>query len=310
MGLLIGAIEVFFLNRTFQQVSFGKKLFLKTSLYIGSMILFLVINTFFINAMRMGLPLFHPQVFQSLKNFFFHYVFWSIVLYASMIMLVSQFYSEVVEYVGSHVLKNFFLGTYHKPKEEERIFMFLDMKSSTTIAEKLGHERYFSLLNNYYQDLSEAIIDSSGQIYQYVGDEVIISWDLENGLRNNQCVECFFHAQKILESHRKKYESQYGLLPEFKAGVHFGPVTTGEIGVIKKEILFTGDVLNTTARIQESCKTYGRNLLLSGQLLDKIKNKEKYHPEELGEVSLRGREASLHLYALSWHEADYKYRNQ
>lgn len=70
-------------------------------------------------------------------------------------------------------------------------------------------------------------------------------------------------AKKIFEKEREKYIDTYGLVPEFKAGIHCGKVTTGEIGVIKKEILFTGDVLNTSARIQGNCNPLGVNILIS-----------------------------------------------
>ena len=70
--------------------------------------------------------------------------------------------------------------------------MFLDMKSSTTIAESLGHVKYFEMLKEYYSDLSDPIIKYSGEIYQYVGDEIVVSWKLKNGLQNNNCIQCFF----------------------------------------------------------------------------------------------------------------------
>jgi len=59
-------------------------------------------------------------------------------------------------------LNNFFLGKYHHPVAEERIFMFVDMNSSTTIAENLGHVKYFEMLKEYFVDLSGAVIESPG----------------------------------------------------------------------------------------------------------------------------------------------------
>ena len=141
--------------------------------------------------------------------------------------------------------------------------MFLDMKSSTTIAEQLGHVEYFRLLNKYYADISDAIIQTAGEVYQYAGDEIIVSWDLKNGLANNNCIRCFFLIKKTFKKVSESYIKRFGLTPEFKAGFHYGKVTTGEIGVIKKEIFFTGDVLNTTARIQAKCNEFGTDILIS-----------------------------------------------
>ncbi len=118
-----------------------------------------------------------------------------------------------------------------------------------------GMSNYFEMLKEYYADLSEPIIQYYGEIYQYVGDEIIISWGLKNGLKNNNCIQCFFAMKAAIRQQARKYREKFGLLPEFKAGFHLGKVTTGEIGVIKKEIVFTGDVLNTTARVQGLCNT-------------------------------------------------------
>ena len=62
------------------------------------------------------------------------------------IINVTLFVSEVSDNLGQGILLNFLIGRYHRPREEERIFMFLDLRSSTTIAEKLGEEKYFNFI--------------------------------------------------------------------------------------------------------------------------------------------------------------------
>ena len=116
-------------------------------------------------------------------TFFTKYTIIGILLYTSSIVVITQFYAEFRESIGIDTLNNFFLGKYHHPVEEERIFMFVDMKSSTTIAEKLGHVKYFEMLKDYFFDLSGAVIDHSGAIYQYAGDEMILTWKLKDGLK-------------------------------------------------------------------------------------------------------------------------------
>ena len=176
--------------------------------------------------------------------------------------------------------------------------MFLDMKSSTTIAEELGHVRYFNLLQEYYADLSSPIIEHAGEIYQYVGDEIVVSWKLGKGLLKNNCIACFFEMKRKLNSLSEKYEDKFGLRPGFKAGIHFGKVTTGEIGVVKKEIIFTGDVLNATARIQSLCNSYEVDLLISGALKDAISLDRNYLLKDLGETELRGRQEKMKIYSV------------
>ena len=172
------------------------------------------------------------------------------------------------------------------------------MQSSTTIAEKLGHVKYFEMLAEYYSDLSSSIIQHRGEIYQYIGDEIVVSWKLQNGLLNNNCLKCFFAMKEAIKNQSIKYNSKFGLLPYFKAGFHYGKVTTGEIGVIKKDIIFTGDVLNTTARIQGLCNTYKVDILISGQLLKKMNLDSEFRVEALGEKELRGRDEKVELFTI------------
>ena len=176
--------------------------------------------------------------------------------------------------------------------------MFLDMKSSTAIAERLGHVQYFELLREYYADLSDPTIQYAGEIYQYVGDEIVVTWDLKNGLDNNNCLRCFFEMKKAIERQSNKYKAKFGVVPTFKAGFHYGEVTTGEIGVIKKDIAFSGDVLNTTARIQGLCNQYEVDLLVSGELLSILQLSEQFQIKSLGVSELRGRDKSIELFTI------------
>ena len=177
--------------------------------------------------------------------------------------------------------------------------MFLDMKSSTTIAENLGHVKYFEMLKEYFFDLSAAVIDYAGTIYQYAGDEMIICWKLKDGLRNNNSIECFFAMKRALEKHKEKYMSKFGVLPTFKAGLHFGTVTAGEIGSLKKEIIFTGDVLNTSARIQGLCNHFNADLLVSEDLVKIMHLPATYTIKSVGENLLKGRSKTMEIFAIS-----------
>jgi len=297
-GLFLGTIEILYFNKLFTQKCFSKKIAYKTSIYLALIIIFLLVSALISNAIKFQANLFDKDVWLTTWAFLSNFAFLSIVLYIAATIPWSLFYAEVSDNLGQGVLINFFTGKYHTPTEEERIFMFLDMKSSTTIAEKLGHVRYFELLREYYSDLSDSIIEYSGEIYQYIGDEIVVSWKLKPGLHNNNCVQCFYAIRESLNKQAEKYNKKFGLLPTFKAGFHFGKVTTGEIGVIKKAIIFTGDVLNTTARIQELCNNYKVNILISGDLMKKMDLGAKFSITSLGEKNLRGRDKKVELFTV------------
>ena len=298
MGLLTGILEISYFSKKFIKNSFTRKILFKSLVYLIIFIVFLIIlsfvNAFFAHDEESFFTLSSP-----VWTFFTNYSITGILLYIFSILVITQFYTEFSDSIGSGTLSNFFLGKYHHPVEEERIFMFVDMKSSTTIAENLGHVRYYEMLKEYYSDLSIAVIDHGGTIYQYAGDEIILTWKLKDGLKQNNSVNCFFAMKRRLEMRVEQYNNKYGLLPGFKAGLHYGTVTAGEIGSLKKEIIFTGDVVNTSARIQGLCSQFGEDLLVSEDLVKVFQLPAIYSITSVGETLLKGRSKPMELFSIS-----------
>lgn len=254
---------------------------------------------FFYQSGLLELPVTHPEVRKLVVERFLSlnqlesYLFWLIVILGTLIVLL------VNDKYGPGVFKDFLLGKYFRPKREERIFMFLDLRSSTTIAEKLGEQRYFNFLKDVFKHATPAIQYSKGEIYQYVGDEIVISWKTDKGAENANCIRCFFEIQRKLKSRAEYYKTTYGEVPEFKAGLHYGYVMAGEIGVVKRDIAFSGDVLNTAARIQAKCNEFGVNILLSKFLLDKLAlPPHSFAPRKIGDLMLRGKKQEVVLYTI------------
>ncbi|TDQ08322.1 adenylate/guanylate cyclase domain-containing protein [Pedobacter metabolipauper] len=298
MGMMTGILEIGYFSKWLIKKSFTRKILFKSLIYLVIVVVFLIIITV--------INMLYNKDNYSLENlsspawaFFTDYALMGIMLYIASIIVISQLYAEFSESIGTGTLRNFFLGKYYHPIEEERIFMFLDMKSSTTIAENLGHVKYFEMLREYFFDLSGSVIDYAGTIYQYAGDEMIVCWKLKDGLRKNNCIECFFAMKRSLEMQTEKYNSKFGLLPGFKAGLHYGKVVTGEIGSLKKEIIFTGDVLNTSARIQGLCNQFDVDLLVSEDLVKILDLPFAYAIRSVGENLLKGRSKSIEIFAIS-----------
>ncbi|MCM8571123.1 adenylate/guanylate cyclase domain-containing protein [Gramella jeungdoensis] len=209
---------------------------------------------------------------------------------------------NIYEKYAPTTLISLFLGRYHRPHEVSRIFMFLDLSDSTTIAERLGHIHFFDLLKDFFSDMTDPILDTQGEIYQYIGDEIVVSWPVRRSvLKHMQPLECFFRIEKSVQNKEAYYLEKYGLLPKFKAAFHSGEVVVGEIGVIKREIVYSGDILNTTSRMMEQCKVYKQKLIISNELLEKLPENEldKYCLAELGEMGLRGKTKKMILYGIS-----------
>ncbi len=211
------------------------------------------------------------------------------------LVTVTQFMLEISDRFGKGTFWKYIRGKYDKPIEETRIFMFLDLKGSSAIAENMESGQYFEMLREIYRDITNPIILSFGEIYQYVGDEVVISWPLDAGIHKNNALKCFFRIEERITAMQSKYYEKYGVIPSFKAGMHVGKATLGEIGVIKKELVYSGDVLNTTARLQSLCNQYGVRILISSELMDLFKPGSNFTMKPIGEIELKGKSRKIHL---------------
>jgi adenylate cyclase len=173
------------------------------------------------------------------------------------------------------------------------------MEGSTGLAERLGPLAFHRLLNRFVTDLSDPIVAAHGEIYSYVGDELIATWKLEEGISQARCVKACFDAFDALARKAHVYRREFGAAVNFRAGLHCGPLVTGEMGSIKTEIVFLGDTVNTAARIQDLCRQTGDRILASADLIDLLRLPPGIVKRPLGDLRLRGKGVDLALYALS-----------
>ncbi len=235
-------------------------------------------------------------VFDPLYSFKIGY---SIYLYVSIVVFLLFSISHVVRIVGPRVLANIIFGRYHRPKRENRIFLFLDIKGSTKLSEEFGDIGVQHLIARFFLDITEPILEWGGEVHRYIGDEVVIMWTLNHGIKNANCLRCCFAIQDHIKTRAAFYQRIYGVVPEFRIGLHGGPVVAAQCGDIKQEIVFFGDTINTTALIEQYCKTAERDLLISDALYDKLPKSDDWTAESIGSVVLRGRQEEIGLIAVS-----------
>jgi len=293
---LLGSLEVLYLSRILRKKPFGSRLLIKTAIYLMFMLFFISAYVLHMFSFEIDKPVLDGDVFKLYVNYIFSarvvmsFIFWGMACISALFLL------QINDKFGQGILISFLLGKYHRPKEDSRIFMFMDLKSSTTYAEKLGHIKYSQLIQDCFFDITGVITKYDAKIYQYVGDEVVLSWSIRDGIRNGNCINTFFAYDGLLKSKNTYYKNKYGIIPEFKAGLHLGKVTVAEVGEIKKELAYHGDVLNTAARIQGKCNDFQKRLLISESMKTKIESKELFKFSGLGEINLKGKAKSLNLY--------------
>ncbi len=297
IGGVLGSIDIFLKKLSNRNRSFRFYVLTKSFLYIISFVILLNLligvaaSIFLENVLNITAGEKEKEVVRKIA--------FTLVFYSAIVSILISFISEVNKKFGPGILLKLFLGKYHNPKVEEKIFMFLDLKSSTTYAEKLGHIRYSELIQDCFTDLNSLVLKYKAEIYQYVGDEAVLTWTIKEGLEDANYLHFYFAFRDKINSKAEYYKEKYGLVPEFKAGVNGGDITVAEIGDIKREIAYHGDVINTAARIQGECNTYNEKLIISEFLAKKINRESKFVVTDLSTIRLKGKKNLVKIYRVS-----------
>jgi adenylate cyclase len=221
------------------------------------------------------------------------------LLVSCAMVLAVGFVDDIDRLLGQNVLLDFIIGRYYRPRQEERVFLFIDIEGSTALAERLGELAFHRLVNRFVVDITAPIVAARGRIHRYVGDEVIATWKLADGIADAHCVRGCFAALERLAASAPTYRRDFGAALNCRAGLHCGPVVAGEMGSVKKEIVFLGDTVNTAARILEFCRQSGDRVLASSALVDRLELPAGITKRALGDLRLRGKERDVALYALA-----------
>lgn len=291
ISILFSIFDIIFTARTLRFLPRRLLLFIKSIFYLVSVFLLVIIAAKPPESIIREQN--YEQLWQHLPELNIQFIRFLIYFYLTAFLI--NFLKAVRKKVGRANFKNWMLGLLNKPTEQERIFMFLDMKYSTALAEKLSHRKFSYLIQDVFNDMS--IVDNyHGEIYQYLGDGAIITWSIKNGLQQNNFLKAFFAFSRLIEKRRRYYMRKYKTVPEFKAGIHAGKVMVLQVGQIRSDISFNGDTINTAARIEAQCNEHRHNLLISGDLYNKIKNKKGFQFSNAGNIKLKGKKRGVEIY--------------
>jgi adenylate cyclase len=293
ISVVFTVFDIIFNDRMLRFSPIRAMVFFRTLFYfiIGFIVIILADHT----GESLQFPLKAEELLRILPNYNIALVRFIVFFFIS--CYLNNILKQMVRIVGKENFKNWLFGLLNKPHEEERIFMFIDMKASTTIAEKLKHKKFSHLVQDVFNDM--AIVDNyMGDIYQYLGDGAIISWSLSNGLHKNNFLRSFYAFNRVIKRRSKYYQRKYGLVPKFKAGFHVGKIMVLQVGRIRRDISFNGDTLNTTARIESMCGEYKQSLLISGTLVDIMLDSKGYNLKNIGNIKLKGKRKGIEIFAV------------
>jgi adenylate cyclase len=298
IGFAVSSALVFYLKNAFRHYPMWLSVLIKMALTFTLFILvaFIMLAFYFVFSSHRNLNEYATSFYE---NVFLTRAFMIFMIDMGIMTLLTILILEVTDKYGPGGFWSMMRGHYNNPKIEDRIFIFLDINNSTTIAEKLGHTKYFRLLRDFFADITIPILANGGEIYQYIGDEVVLSW--KNTPANKlKCFKFLRNAYYLVKRREQKYLKRYGVSPTFKAGIHSGEVTAGLIGIIKKDLTYSGDTLNTAARIRSKCSELKEAFVVSEDFLNNFSTPFAYQVNEIGEIELKGRVEKEKLYSLSF----------
>ena len=298
LALLISFFELYVFTGGFRRLKFITSMLIRTVAYLALIPLIIFLELAIARMVRDNRNFCEVWASEEFQNYLLKQDFVEVIVYTLAIAFTVNFILQMSRKMGQGVLWSFITGRYYKPVQKEFIFMFVRIKHSDQIVKRLGRLKFHKFLNDFIFDITETILEHQGHIHQYIEDEMVVYWNIENGLNNANCIRTFFDANKSIHELKEKYYLKYELVPQIQAAYHCGQVVQGEIGAVKSEIAFYGDVMNTSSRILAQCTALDKELLLSAHLIYRMELPAIYESIVCGKIELKGKEKPLELFSV------------
>jgi class 3 adenylate cyclase len=191
--------------------------------------------------------------------------------------------TEFIEFLKKNSVLDITLGDQI---EVDMSILFSDIRSFTTISEKMTAEETFKFINSYLHAMGPCVTKQNGFIDKYIGDAIMALFRTpENALDGaiDMLDELYLYNKKRVE---KDYEKiSIGI------GIHTGRLI---LGIVGSELRIQGtvisDAVNLASRIEGLTKMYGASLLMSEESFNIIENKEKYYARIIDRVKVKGKD--------------------
>lgn len=303
LGLMIGALEVYVFYPKLKQNSFLLMLSIRVMVYTVSIILIILAIVTVSRAIRNGQPFLIALQSEESKNYILHGNFRYAIIFTGIATVLVNFARLISFKIGRGILTDFFLGRYHQPKQRERIFVFIQIINAGVVLRNSRIEAYHQFVNELFREISITAMRHNGYVYEYVDDQIILYWKSDQRSWPSAIVNFYQDVRRSVKGQENYYLKIYNLIPVLQWGAHGGKVIQAEIGEIKTEIVFHGDVLNTAARIATLERADKDALIFSHYVFEGIRNPKELNIIPIGTIELRGRLQSVPCYSL--HYADF-----
>jgi adenylate cyclase len=198
---------------------------------------------------------------------------------------------RVAHFVGLRTLLDLIIGTYHRPVEERKVLLFLDINGSTALAERFGALKMRALVRKFLADLSQPIVDHGGEIYLYKGDGLIAIWKWDDAVKGDAILKAVDAMFTAIAREREVYERSFEVAPGFRVGIHGGDVIVSEQGDARRSIGIYGDAINIAARMEEAARAHNVRCVISEVVADALSERRRFRA--IGAEQVKGISAAI-----------------
>lgn len=298
VAVFIAWVELVLLPGQMRFLKFYKILLLRTLLY-ATVIPLLIFSVFLLSRVyRFNLSVKAAFYSDEFQNYLLHEDFDLVIIYTLALAFVASFTYQLSRKMGQGMFLNFVTGRFYQPVVDEKIFMFLQIHNSDQVIKKIGRLNFHELLKEVSYRITPVILAHYGIIHHYVEDEIVVYWSKSKGYKNAHCVRLFYAIHHHFEGIKQEMYSKYEAFPVFYAAIHAGEVVQGEIGEIKSEIAFYGDVMNTASRMLALCHSLSKPVLVSGEVRSNTTLPSIFQWVDCDSQVLRGKRSDTHLFSL------------
>jgi len=176
---------------------------------------------------------------------------------------------------------------------------FSDLANFTTLSERFEPERIVSLLNEYFTEMSQAILESQGVIDKYQGDGIMAFWGAPIALEDHAARACLaaLECQVRMEEINRRL-SREGIPPlSMRIGLHSGDAVVGNMGSAQRfDYTIIGDNVNLASRLEGVNKQFGTKVIISETTYRLAK--DGIEARELDLIAVKGKEKPIRIYEL------------
>jgi adenylate cyclase len=202
------------------------------------------------------------------------------------------------KYMTSAVMEHLLAGKVALGGESiEVTILFTDIRSFTTISEKMDPQNLVGLLNDYFSEMVGIVMDEGGVVDKYIGDAIMAVFGAPVRKPDDavNAVRAAVKMRRALQELNRKLAERGVPTLRTGIGIHTGEVVAGNIGSERRmEYTVIGDAVNLASRLESSTKDLGVNVLISEDTYQRTK--DVIEARAVKEITVKGRKQPVMTY--------------